>query len=124
MRRAGRLEIGETATGAAVKAGRARIVCVAADAAENARKRAQGFLTGRRALYVELPYTKEQLAGALGKSGCSMAACTDFGLSGAFMAALAEAEPDRYACRGDAPPERQGRLPQGQRAKKETGEGT
>ncbi len=96
MRRAGRLEIGETATGAAVKAGRARIVCVAADAAENARKRAQGFLTGRRALYVELPYTKEQLAGALGKSGCSMAACTDFGLSGAFMAALAEAEPDRY----------------------------
>ncbi len=101
MRRAGCLEIGETATGAAVKGGRARIVCVASDASENAVKRARGFLEGRRAIYVELPYTKEQLSAALGKSGCSMAACTDFGLSGAFMKALAEMWPEKYAAQSE-----------------------
>ena len=97
MRRAGRLEVGETATGYAVRAGKARIVCMAADASENAVKRARGWLEGRRALYIELPYTKEQLSEALGKSGCSMLACTDFGLASAFLNALAEVRPERYS---------------------------
>ena len=69
MRKAGRIEIGETATGAAVKAGRARLVVVAADASPNARRRVESFLQGRRALCATLPYTKEQLSDALGKSG-------------------------------------------------------
>ena len=43
-----------------------------------------------------LPYDKAQLSELLGKTGCSMAACTDFGLSSAFLAALAEAAPDEY----------------------------
>ncbi len=97
MRRAGRLEIGEENTGAAVRAGAARMVVLAADASENARARAEGFLNGRRALLVPLPYTKSELSAMLGKSGCSMAACTDFGLSAAFLAALSENSPDgRY----------------------------
>ncbi len=96
MRRAGKLEIGETATGFAVKDGKARIVCVASDASDNAVRRARGYLNGRRALYVELPYTKEELSHALGKSGCSMAACTDFGLSSALLKALAEDAPEKY----------------------------
>ena len=96
MRRAGRLEIGETATGYAVRDGKARIVCVASDASDNAVRRAKGYLTGRRALYVRLPYTKDELSAALGKSGCSMAACTDFGLADAFLKALAEASPEEY----------------------------
>ena len=56
MRRAGKFEIGETGTGAAVRAGRARLLLLAADASENARKRAEGYLYGRRALLVPLPY--------------------------------------------------------------------
>ena len=96
MRRAGKIEIGETGTGAAVRAGRARLLLLAADASENARKRAEGYLYGRRALLVLLPYAKAELEAQLGKSGCSMAACTDFGLSSAFLAALAEAAPDEY----------------------------
>ena len=96
MRRAGKIEIGETGTGAAVRAGRARLLLLAADASENARKRAEGYLYGRRALLVPLPYTKSELSELLGKSGCSMAACTDFGLSAAFLAALAEAAPEEY----------------------------
>lgn len=96
MRRAGKLEVGETATGEAVKAGKARIVCVACDASDNAVRRAQGYLNGRRALYVPLPYTKDELSHALGKSGCSMAACTDFGLASALLKALAETAPEKY----------------------------
>ena len=42
MRRAGKIDLGETATGAAVRAGRARLLLLAADASENARKRAEG----------------------------------------------------------------------------------
>ena len=69
---------------------------LAADASENARKRAEGYLYGRRALLVPLPYAKAELEAQLGKSGCSMAACTDFGLSAAFLEALAEKAPEEY----------------------------
>ena len=92
MRAAGRIEIGEENTHAAVRHSSARAVLLAADASENARRRAEGFLIGRRALLVPLPYTKQQLSEKLGKSGCSMAACTDFGLTAAFLSALAGGE--------------------------------
>lgn len=90
------MELGESGTCAAAKAGRARIVLLASDASENARKRAAASLSGRRALLVPLPYTKAELSEFLGKSGCSMAACTDFGLSSAFLKALAEQFGDEY----------------------------
>lgn len=96
MRKAGRLEIGETNTGSAVRLGKARLVIIASDASENARKRAESFVAGRRALLVEVPYTRDELADCLGKSGCSMAAATDFGLSSAFLGELAAAQPERY----------------------------
>ena len=107
------MEIGEENTGAAVRAGAARMVVLAADASENARARAEGFLNGRRALLVPLPYTKSELSAMLGKSGCSMAACTDFGLSAAFLAALSENSPDGRYVELEA-----------QRCEKEIGEGT
>ena len=81
-----------------MRRGSAKAVFLASDASENARKRAEGFLAGRRALLVTLPYSKEQLSERLGKSGCSMAACTDFGLAAAFLSALAEGEDgDRFS---------------------------
>ena len=79
-----------------MRAGRARLLLLAADASENARKRAEGYLYGRRALLGPLPYAKAELEAQLGKSGCSMAACTDFGLSPAFLEALAEKAPEEY----------------------------
>ena len=81
MRRAGKIDLGETATGAAVRAGRARLLLLAA---------------GCSAPPEEAEDDKAQLSQLLGKTGCSMAACTDFGLSSAFIAALAEAAPDEY----------------------------
>lgn len=96
MRKAGRLEIGETGTVDAVKAGRARLVLLASDASPNAVRRAERALEGRRALLVPLPYTKEELSALLGKSGCSMACATDFGFSAALMDALSARDPERY----------------------------
>lgn len=96
MRKAGRLEVGELSTGETVRAGRAKLLLLACDASDNARKRAERFLTGRRALLVSLPYTKDELGAILGKGGCSMAAATDAGLSSAFMDALGEYDPERY----------------------------
>ena len=124
MRRAGRIELGETAAGAAIKAGKARVVCVAADASENALRRVRRLLEGRRALYVELPYTKQQLSDALGKSGCSMAACTDFGLSSAFLNALAGQQPDKYGELAQEMRRRSDKAAYRRTTKKQTGEGT
>lgn len=96
MLKAGKLEVGETNTVSAVRRGAARLVLLASDASDNARKRAEGCLTGRKALLVPLPYSKDTLSGLLGKAGCSMAAVTDLGLASAFMSALSREMPDRY----------------------------
>lgn len=96
MRKAGKLEIGETATSATVQAGEARLVLVASDASEKVRKIADSILDGRRALLVELPFTGMDLSEKLGKAGCSILATKDIGLSSAFLKALAESEPARY----------------------------
>lgn len=96
MLKAGKLEVGETSTVSAARRGTARLVLLASDASDNARKRAEGCLAGRRALLVPLPFSKDTLSRLLSKSGCSMAAVTDLGLASAFLSALAQEEPGRY----------------------------
>lgn len=91
------MEIGEERCCDAIRRGNARLVLLASDASENAHKRAESALTGRRALLIELPYSKEALSEYLGKSGCSMAAATDFGLSDAFLKALCSEYGEKYA---------------------------
>ena len=44
-----------------------------------------------------MPYTKDEIAGITGKSGCSMAAITDLGLAGAFLKALADEYGEKYS---------------------------
>lgn len=96
MRRAGALVPGESGTGDTVRAGKAKLLLLAADASENAQKRAEGFLHGRRALCVALPYTKEEIASHVGLNSCSMAAVTDLGFADALMSSLAQQWPERY----------------------------
>lgn len=97
MRRANALAIGEDSTGEAVHAGKARLLLIAQDASDNARRRAMGYLTGRSAIPVELPYTKEEISAAVGAGGCSMAAVTDMGFANALMELLSEAQPEKYS---------------------------
>lgn len=97
MRRANAIDIGETNSGAAVREGKAKLLLLASDASDNARYRAEGFITGRHTVLLPLPYTKEDISRSVGVSGCSMAAVTDIGFANALMKLLSEAEPDRYA---------------------------
>ena len=97
MRRASAIEIGETNTGTAVRNGKAKLLVLASDASDNARRRADGFCFGRNVSRVELPYRKEELSAALGIPGCSMAAITDMGFANALMKLLREINETLYA---------------------------
>ena len=97
MRRANAIQIGETNTGSAVRAGKGKLLVLAADASDNAKSRAQGFARGRNVTTVSLPYAKEEISAAVGLNGCSMAAVTDMGFANALMKALSDFDPDVYS---------------------------
>ena len=97
MRKAGTIEIGETNAGAACKVGKAKLMILASDASDNARKRAAQFVNGRKTILIDAPYTKEEISSKVGAGGCSMAAITDLGFASAFVKGLAETEPEKYA---------------------------
>ena len=92
-RKAGAIEIGETYSGAAVRAGKGRILILASDASDNAKHRAENYVNGTQTPLVALPFTKAELSEASGTNGFSMAVFTDVGLAAVFMTALAECEP-------------------------------
>ena len=96
MRKANAVAIGETDAGAAVKGGKAFVLCLAADASENAGKRAETFIYSRNTPLLRLPYVKAELQQAFSKPGCSMFAITDLGLASAFVGALAMQNPEPY----------------------------
>ena len=97
MRRANAIQIGEDRSTDAVHAGKARLLLLSADVSDNARRRAERALEGRKALCVPLRYSRDELADALGVSGGAMAAVTDLGFANALMKELASADPERYA---------------------------
>ena len=94
-KKAGRIEIGEDSTGAAARALTARLVILAGDAPENTCRRARNFVAGTDQQLVTVPFTKEELGAAVGKTVVSMAALTDPALALAFLKALEDGE--RYA---------------------------
>ncbi len=116
MRKANAIAVGETNTGGAVRAGKAKLLLLAADASDNARSRARGFTYGRDIVTVTLPFTKDEIAAHVGVSGCAMAAITDIGFANAFMKSLAAAVPDGY---DESAAEIQRRFEKADRRKKE-----
>lgn len=92
MRRANAIAIGETATGNAARGGEAKLLLLASDASDNAAKRIRGFAEGCKIRIVTLPYTKDEIAAATGKAGCSMAAICDRGFADALIKRLAESD--------------------------------
>ena len=96
MLKANALIVGELDTGAAVKNLSAKLVIVASDASDNAQKRARGYVFGRAIPLITVPFTKFELSGHLGKSGCSMAAICDLGFAEAFLKKLDALCPGEY----------------------------
>jgi ribosomal protein L30E len=95
-RKGGAIELGENSAGALVKAGKAKLLIVAQDTSEAAKRRAEGYVFASRTPLLEVPFTKAQLSQISGKSGGSMAAFRDLGLASSFADALAAEAGERY----------------------------
>lgn len=95
-KKAGRLEVGEEPVGAACRARQARLLVLAADAADNTLRRAQHFAEAGNAPLVKSPYAKSELGQAVGRSSCAMLALTDAGLAASLMKKLSQADPEQY----------------------------
>ncbi len=116
MRKAGAITIGETNTGGVCRAGKAKLLLLAADASDNAHSRADGFVRGRNISTAVLPFTKDEISTHVGVNGCSMAAVTDIGFANAFAKALSQEYPGRYDALAY---ELSGRFSKAERRKKE-----
>ena len=90
------MEIGEEAVGKAARGGKVRLILLAADASQNAAKRAEGFGFTAKAPVVVPDVTKEELGHALGLTGPAMAAVTDAGLAAALAGVLAGENAERF----------------------------
>ena len=95
-KKAGRLEVGEEPVGAAARARHARLLLVASDAAANTRRRCAHFAEAGAVPWAELPFTKEELGGTVGRSSCALAAVTDIGFASSLAAKLSALNPERY----------------------------
>ena len=108
-RMSGNIELGEENAKALVKAGKARLLLLAADASEGTKKRALSSLEGFRTIAAELPYTKAELGAATGRSQCAAAAVRDLGLAAAIARALAETDEAAFLPAAQALEEKQAR---------------
>lgn len=95
-RKAGRVEVGEEPALAACRSRKARLLLLARDAADNTARRAERFAQAGNTVCVRVPFTKEQMGGAVGRGSCAMAALTDAGMAASLLNRLAAAEPERY----------------------------
>ena len=95
-RKAGKLELGEEPVGAACRARQARVVLLAADATPNTRRRCAHFGQAGNVLWLELPFSKEELGLTLGRGPCALLALTDAGFASAVGEKLAAREPEKY----------------------------
>ena len=116
MRRARAVEVGTDCACDTVRAGRAKLLILGADIADNARRKADNAANGRRVLLLPVHYTRAELGAALGLGDCSMAAVTEIGFAEAFVKTLAADTPERY---GETAEELSRRREKTQRRRKE-----
>ena len=89
MRRAGKLSAGEEGVRQAVRAGKAELILLAADASPNAGRRAEGFAVRTGKPLIRLDADKTLLCRAAGVQGGAMFAVCDAGFAKALQKKLA-----------------------------------
>lgn len=94
--RAKRLAVGEEPVGAVCRARDCRLILVARDAAENTFRRVRHFADAGQCLWISVPFTKEELGSAVGRTSCAMMALTDIGFAEAVAGKLATVAPEKY----------------------------
>ena len=95
-RKAGKIQPGEEPVDAAVRARDARLLLLAADAADNTARRCARFAEVGQCLWLRIPESKYELGRALGRGSCAILAITDTGLALAVAQRLAEQDPGKY----------------------------
>lgn len=94
--RGGNLAVGEEPVEAAARARDARVLLLAADAAAGTLRRTAHFAEAGQCLWLRLPFTKEELGRATGRTSVAIVAVTDVGLASAVVRRLAALDPVRY----------------------------
>lgn len=90
--RGNNLAVGEAPVEETCKAHRAKLVLSAADAAQNSVDRARRWAQNGGVPWTGVPWDKQTLGAALGRSSCAMAALTDRGLAGALAEKLVQTD--------------------------------
>ena len=91
-RKAGKAELGEEPVGAAARSGKAYVIAVACDAGDHTWRRGKSYAAGTQQQCVRLPYTKDEMGQAIGRSSLAMAAITDPALALALVQSLPDAD--------------------------------
>jgi len=91
-RRGGNLVLGEEPVGECCRLHKAKAVFLACDAGDTICRRAQRMAEGGNAPLVNLPWSKEKLGAAMGRSSCALLALTDQGLASAVVGRLARGD--------------------------------
>ena len=115
-RKAGRIELGEEPVGGAARAQKARLVVVAEDATDHTWRRAQSFVAGSEQICLRVPYSKDLLGQAVGRTALALAAFTDPAMALAFIKALGQ--PEKYAAALESLDKRTKRIQQRQKEAK------
>ena len=96
-RKARLCEAGEEPVGAAARAGKAYLVVVASDASDHTWRRALSFVAGTQQKCIRIPFTKDELGAAIGRTALAIAAFTDAALALAFAKALPQPDANLVA---------------------------
>ncbi len=94
--RAKRLEVGEEPVGAVCRARDCRLIIVARDAADNTFRRVRHFADAGQCLWISVPFTKEELGFAVGRTSCAMLGVTDIGFAESIAKKLAAVDPEKF----------------------------
>lgn len=91
-RKGGLIELGEEPVGGAARAGHARLIVVASDASDHTWRRAKSFAAGTNQQCIKVPFTKDEMGLAIGRSSLAIAAFVDPAMALAFVKALDDQE--------------------------------
>ena len=87
-RKGGMAELGEEPVGAAARSGKAYVILVAQDASDHTWRRSISFAAGTDQQCVRLPYSKDEMGLAIGRTSLAVAAITDVSLALALVSSL------------------------------------
>ena len=91
-RKAGRAELGEEPVGAAARALQAHLIVVAGDASDHTWRRAKSYAAGTDQQCIRLPYSKDEVGMAIGRTSLAIAAVTDPALALSLVQSLPQVE--------------------------------